>query len=83
MRWRPLVTIAVVAVAYAVLGRLSVRLAIPPGFAAPVWPAAGVAIVAALLGRRAGLPRSSNWPVGRSRSGPGPTPVSGINSAPT
>ncbi len=39
--------------AYYVLGRLSLPLAIPPGFASSVWPAAGVALIAVLLaGRR-------------------------------
>ena len=38
------------ALAYFLLGRLSLYLAIPPGFASSVWPAAGVALMALLLG---------------------------------
>ncbi|TPW20174.1 MAG: Sensor histidine kinase/response regulator, partial [Elusimicrobia bacterium] len=37
------------AAAYFALGRASLLLAIPPGFAAPVWPAAGLALAALLL----------------------------------
>lgn len=33
-----------VAVAYFVTGKLTVLLAIPPGYASPVWPAAGIAL---------------------------------------
>lgn len=38
-----------VALAYAAAGRLGLFLAIPPGYASPVWPAAGIALAAALL----------------------------------
>jgi integral membrane sensor domain MASE1 len=38
-----------VAVAYYVAGRLALFLAIPPGYATAVWPAAGVALVAILV----------------------------------
>jgi len=38
-----------VALAYYVTGRLALILAIPPGYATAVWPAAGVALVAILL----------------------------------
>jgi two-component sensor histidine kinase len=38
-----------VAVAYFAFGRLALLLAIPPGYATAVWPAAGVALVAILL----------------------------------
>lgn len=42
-----------VALAYAVTGYLSLFLAIPPGYATPLWPAAGVALAAVLIaGRR-------------------------------
>ena len=44
------------AAAYACVGRLSLMLAIPPGFASPVWPAAGVALAGVLLGGRKMLP---------------------------
>lgn len=42
-----------VAVAYFVVARVSLLLAIPPGFAAPIWPAAGIAVVALLRWPRA------------------------------
>ncbi|MEQ8728734.1 MAG: CHASE domain-containing protein [Sandaracinaceae bacterium] len=42
-----------VAVAYFVIARASLLLAIPPGFAAPIWPAAGVAVIALLRWPRA------------------------------
>ena len=41
--------VAAVGVAYYVVGRLALFLAIPPGYATAVWPAAGVALVAILL----------------------------------
>ena len=40
---------AVVGVIYYIAGRLALFLAIPPGYATAVWPAAGVALVAILL----------------------------------
>ncbi len=39
-----------VALAYALVGKLSLFLAVLPGDASPVWPAAGIALAAALLG---------------------------------
>lgn len=46
----------VIAVAYYIAGRLSLTLAIPPGYATAVWPPAGIALAAALLyGKR-------SWP---------------------
>lgn len=41
--------ILVVAVSYCVAAHLSSYLAIPPGFASPVWPAAGIALAGILL----------------------------------
>ncbi len=41
--------ILVLALAYFVLGRLSLLLAIPPGYATAIWPAAGLALSAVLL----------------------------------
>lgn len=38
-----------IAVAYFVAARLSLELAIPPGYATPVWPPSGLALAAALL----------------------------------
>jgi signal transduction histidine kinase len=40
---------AITALAYFALGRLGLLLAIPPGDASPIWPAAGVAIAAVLV----------------------------------
>src|SRR5262245_2525902 len=37
------------AVAYLVCGRLSLLLAIPPGYASAVWPAAGIALAALVV----------------------------------
>jgi PAS domain S-box-containing protein len=37
------------ALAYFAAGQLALLMAIPPGFASPVWPAAGIALVAVLL----------------------------------
>lgn len=38
-----------VAAAYFVTAKISLLLAIPPGYATAVWPAAGIALAAALL----------------------------------
>ncbi len=43
--WR----VPTLAVAYFLAGQLSLLLAIPPGFATPVWPAAGIALAAVLV----------------------------------
>jgi len=45
-----LVWLAALTLAYALVGRASLLLAIPPGYATPVWPAAGIALAALLLG---------------------------------
>ncbi len=39
------VRLVIVAIAYIATGRLALLLAIPPGFAAPIWPAAAVAVI--------------------------------------
>ncbi len=44
------------AAAYVVVGKLAVLLAIPPGYATAVWPAAGVALVAVAAWGRSALP---------------------------
>ncbi len=44
-----LAQVLIVATAYWVLGRLSLFLAIPPGYATAVWPPAGIALAAVLL----------------------------------
>lgn len=41
--------VLIVALAYAVAGKLGLLLAIPPGYATAVWPASGVALAAILL----------------------------------
>lgn len=41
--------ILLVAVAYFALGRIGLMLAIPPGYASPLWPPAGMALAALLL----------------------------------
>lgn len=42
------IRISLLAVAYLVAGKLALLLAIPPGFATAVWPAAGIALAACL-----------------------------------
>lgn len=42
--------------AYLALGKLSLLLAVPPGFAAPIYPGAGLALAAALVYGRRALP---------------------------
>lgn len=48
-RYRPVATIAVLAVLYFVAGRLGLLLAIPPGYATAIFPSAGLALAALLL----------------------------------
>ena len=48
--------IAAIALLYAISGRLGLMLSIPPGYATAIFPAAGVALAAALLYGRAALP---------------------------
>ena len=47
--YRSLVRILALAAAYYGAGKLSMLLAIPPGYTAPVWPPAGIALVGILL----------------------------------
>ena len=42
------VTVAL-AIAYLIVGRLALLLALPPGYASPIWPAAGLALAAVYL----------------------------------
>jgi integral membrane sensor domain MASE1 len=44
-----IVLVVVVAAAYAVTGKLGLLLAIPPGYATPIWPPAGIALAAVLM----------------------------------
>ena len=46
---RQCMTVLLIAVTYFVLGKLALLLAIPPGYATAIWPAAGVALAALLL----------------------------------
>lgn len=46
---KKLYQILLIAAAYLIAGRLSLLLAIPPGYASPVWPAAGIALAGVLL----------------------------------
>jgi PAS domain S-box-containing protein len=59
-RWpAPVVALGIVlatAAAYAALGLAALGLAVPPAFAAPLFPAAGLALAAALVWGRAALP---------------------------
>ncbi|MES1163029.1 MAG: MASE1 domain-containing protein, partial [Rhizobacter sp.] len=48
--------IAGTALAYAVVGWLALLLAIPPGYASPLYPSAGIAIAAVLTFGRVALP---------------------------
>ena len=49
MRLRPrLAMLALVALVYGVLGRLGISFAIEPGYASPIFPAAGFAVAAML-----------------------------------
>ncbi|MDL2339017.1 MAG: MASE1 domain-containing protein, partial [Pseudomonadota bacterium] len=54
--WRAAGALLVMALSYALVGRLSLLLAIPPGYASPVYPPAGMALVFVLVyGRSAAL----------------------------
>jgi PAS domain S-box-containing protein len=47
---RYLITLLVVAATYSLAGRLALWLAIPPGYATPIWPPAGIALAGMLIG---------------------------------
>jgi len=49
MSRRELASLLVFAAAYVIAARLSLLLAIPPGYAAPFWPAAGIALAGVLI----------------------------------
>ncbi len=51
-----IVKLLLLACAYFIAGRLALLLAIPPGFASPVWPAAGIALASILIGGYKYLP---------------------------
>lgn len=44
------------AAAYVICGKLGLMLALPPGYASPIFPPAGIAVAAALIGGRKTLP---------------------------
>ncbi len=56
LRWSYPVAVMLVAAAYFLAAGIGLLLAIPPGYASPVWPPAGVALAAWLLIGRAALP---------------------------
>jgi integral membrane sensor domain MASE1 len=43
-------------IAYTVSGKLALILAVPPGYASPIFPPAGIAVAAVLIGGRSTLP---------------------------
>jgi signal transduction histidine kinase/CheY-like chemotaxis protein len=53
---RPLLAYPLVTVAYAIAGKLSMFLALPPGYASPIFPPAGIAMAAMLIWAWAPLP---------------------------
>ena len=53
-RWLTVEVILITAVAYFLLGYIGQLMAVPPGFATIIWPAAGLALAAVLaFGQRA------------------------------
>lgn len=56
MERSPLYLVIVLAVLYALLGEVGLLLAIPPGYASPIFPAAGLAMAAALKFGKRSLP---------------------------
>ena len=53
---RPSPAYVLLTVAYAVSGALALLLAVPPGFASPIFPPAGIAVTAMLIGGPTSLP---------------------------
>ena len=47
---RSIATALILAAAYAILGRIGLLLAIPPGYATPLWPPSGLALAGILMG---------------------------------
>jgi len=47
---RPLAEAGLLAAAYFLAARLALEMAIPPGYATPIWPGSGIALAALLLG---------------------------------
>jgi integral membrane sensor domain MASE1 len=46
----------ILTIAYVASGKLGLMLALPPGYISPIFPAAGIAVAAALIGGRRMLP---------------------------
>ena len=53
---KSLLTYLLLTVAYVVSGKLGLMLALPPGYSSPIFPPAGIAVAAALIGGRRTLP---------------------------
>jgi signal transduction histidine kinase/ActR/RegA family two-component response regulator len=53
---RRLLAYLLLTVAYTVSGKFALTLAVPPGYASPIFPPAGIAVAAVLVGGRASLP---------------------------
>ncbi len=51
-----LLTYALLTVAYVISGKLGLMLALPPGYASPIFPPAGIAVAAAFISGRKSLP---------------------------
>jgi PAS domain S-box-containing protein len=51
----PVVVALLTALAYALVGWLALRVALPPSYASPIFPSAGIALAAALVYGRAGI----------------------------
>ena len=52
----PLLLGLIIALAYVIAGRFGLLLAVPPGYATAIFPPAGIAVAAALIGGRSTLP---------------------------
>jgi hypothetical protein len=48
-------------IGYVVSGKLTLLLAVPPGYASPIFPPAGIAIAAMLIGGSGTLPWTFSW----------------------
>ena len=53
-RFRP--SYLLLTVAYLVTGKLALLLALPPGYASPIFPPVGISVAGMLIGGRATLP---------------------------
>jgi CHASE domain/MASE1 len=56
MRRRPLLTHLSLTLAYTVTGKLALMLAVPPGYASPIFPPSGIAVAAMLIAGPATVP---------------------------